>query len=453
MRVHLCMAYCMTMRGAHAIVFGSRSRPAADMFSRNSQPSSSSHGRPDDDFVADVRDLQAENLVSAQRATTLLRKAACAGVNVPPKIKQGRGHNMARQQLRQALKRTKWPEYYWFQCRVVRRKTKTNFSASLCMMLPQEILEMIWELGSEDVLLDTQAMDSESQAHLQWMKGELQALQLWGFGLHGDGVPCNYDRTESVVVISLNLPGLPGRNGRLRIPIISLPDWCIGPHTFDDIMAVIAWSMRHLLVAERPTCRHDGEPWLHSDKKRSKSSKSSLPIPACMCQARGDWDWMGKCFHLPFHGVIAGNCWLCTNRRDEVVPHCMHVCALLHYSLRLRATISIEHSRAPLDFELEELRYFRGHPSTANCDCVCACLLAPARSAKQTTTADGELRDCRLRSCLSESLHVESMYRRSSVCLESRIHCLKWIGCMRWTREWGRISWETCSNTWCSTRS
>ena len=73
-------------------------------------------------------------------------------------------------------------------------------------------------------------------------------------------------------------------------------------NTFDDIMEVMAWSMRHLLEGTRPSCRHDGQPFNKSDHKRAKKS-GNLPFQACLNQVRGDWDWMGKCFHLPFHNV------------------------------------------------------------------------------------------------------------------------------------------------------
>ena len=41
-------------------------------------------------------------------------------------------------------------------------------------------------------------------------------------GLWGDGVPCNWDRTESVEVISMNLPGQDGQWGPLRIPLVAI---------------------------------------------------------------------------------------------------------------------------------------------------------------------------------------------------------------------------------------
>jgi hypothetical protein len=293
------------------------------MFQRNSQPSSSSHAPHDDAFVADVQDLHAENLLSAQRASKLLRKAAKAGVQVPKSARLGGSKNMARAQRRMQLRRTKWPEYYWFDCRVVDRKTRKEHIVRLCLLLPQEVLSCIYKLGSPDVVLETDGMDSDSLEHLNWIRAQLGLGpddKIQGFGLHGDGIPCNYDRTESVVMISINLPGCTGANGRMRIPLFAMPDWAIGPNTLDDVMTVVAWSMRHALAATKPCARHDGSHWNEKeDASRAKDDAYAMPIPATMVQSRADWDWMGKCFHMPFHNVKLGCCWLCGCRREEVL--------------------------------------------------------------------------------------------------------------------------------------
>ena len=289
------------------------------MFSRNSQPSSSTHARENDVFVEDVRDLHAENILSAQRASKLLQKACASGINVPPRTIKGTAKNLARAHTRIALRRSKWPAYYWFPCRVTDRKRSRECVTDLCMLLPSEVLATIWKLGVQDVLLDTDNLDTESLRHLQWIKEKLGVESAMGIGIHGDGIPCNYDRTESVIMISINLPGLSGRNGRMRIPLIALPDWAASSNTYDDIMSVIAWQLRHLLVRSKPSCRHDETAWLPSDKTRSAASYDpTCPVPCTMVQCRGDWDWMGKCFHLPFHNVKAGCCWLCGILRHEV---------------------------------------------------------------------------------------------------------------------------------------
>ena len=289
------------------------------MFSRASHPSSSSNAPPVQEFEDDVGDLFADNLVSGQRVAKLLSKAAKAGLKgLSKKVQKTSGRNQARAITRHKLRRTKLPDYYWFDCRVRNRRDDSEYTTSIPMNLPLEVLEVIWDLGLESVLLCTDNLDTDGKKHLDWMKEQLGVEQIWGWGLHGDGVPCNYDRTESVVTIVLNLPGLPGKNGRMRIPLVVLPDHAVGPNTFDDIMEVIAWSMRHLVAKERPCCRHDATPWGNTDAKRKKKNNVPLPFRACLVQVRADWDWMGKCFHLPFHNVKEGCCWLCKCKRSQV---------------------------------------------------------------------------------------------------------------------------------------
>ena len=289
------------------------------MFQRASQPSSSSNALPEQDFEEDVEDLVADNLVSGERAARLLNKAAKAGLKGVGKCvgKLG-GRNHARAIRRHKLMRTKWPDYYFFDCRVQDRRSTREYVTALPINLPLDILEVIWELGLPEVLLSTDNLDTAGKKHLAWMKEQLQVEELWGWGMHGDGIPCNYDRTESVIMISLNLPGLRGKNGRMRIPLFVLPDHAVSENTFDDVMEVIAWSMRHLVAGARPCCRHDGTPWGKGDGKRQRKNESPLKFRACMVQARADWDWMGKCFHFPFHNVKEGCCWLCRCKRNQV---------------------------------------------------------------------------------------------------------------------------------------
>ena len=288
------------------------------MFSRNSQPASSSNAPPEQTFIEDVEDLLGENLISAQRTARILFKASKAGIRgINKRIRKTIGKNQARDHVRFKLRHNKWPDYYWFRIRLWDRKKNEEITVEIPINLPLEILEVLWDLGNAEALLSEANLDTAGKEHMKWMREQLGASTLLGWGLHGDGIPCNYDRTESVVMISLNLPGLSGRNGRMRIPLVILPDYAVSENTFDDIMEVMAWSMRHLLEGTRPSCRHDGQPFNKSDHKRAKKS-GNLPFQACLNQVRGDWDWMGKCFHLAFHNVKQGCCWLCTCKRNQV---------------------------------------------------------------------------------------------------------------------------------------
>ena len=84
------------------------------MFSRAQQPSSSSSALPEQEFEEDVTDLFADNLVSGQRVTRLLTKAAKAGVKgINKNVTKTVGRNQARAIRRHKLRGSKWPDYYW----------------------------------------------------------------------------------------------------------------------------------------------------------------------------------------------------------------------------------------------------------------------------------------------------------------------------------------------------
>ena len=175
---------------------------------------------------------------------------------------------------------------------------------------------MIWELGLPEVIFSTDRMDIQSKEHLEHLKNKFGIPDLFGFGLHGDGVPNNYDRTESAHVVSINLPGVGGKFARMRIPICVVPSRKMCDETMDAILEVTAWSLRHLQAGFHPECRHDGSPWNASDKWRSKTH-GALGFNASLVEVRGDWDFYSKVFHFPYHSELDGICWLCPCKRKE----------------------------------------------------------------------------------------------------------------------------------------
>jgi len=296
------------------------------MFSKHRLPKTSDGEAPNVAFQEDVEDLYAENLISANRCQQLLGKAHKAGVKVLKKtVKQLFKKNAARSVLNRRLKNTKWPDKYWAEVRVWDKKTQSEGKQWICIHLIHELLDTIFQLGLKEVILSEDMLDHVGKDHMQWMRTSLGVAELLGFGIHGDGVPCNYDRTESVEVISLNLPGVGGAYARMRIPLIVLPHSYMSHNTFDDLMEVLAWSMRHALAGTRPVARHDGSPWLKSDMRRGKKT-GDLGWNACLVEVRSDWDFLNKCFHFPAHSLGDRICWKCNCRRNQVPYIYIYIC-------------------------------------------------------------------------------------------------------------------------------
>ena len=90
------------------------------------------------------------------------------------------------------------------------------------MQLPHEVIAVLLKAGFKEALMRRVNLDPKSLEHL--VSCEQQAgCQLLGIGFWGDGAPTQWDRSESIDVISLNLPGLDDTYKSLRIPLIALP--------------------------------------------------------------------------------------------------------------------------------------------------------------------------------------------------------------------------------------
>jgi len=295
----------------------------------------SKHSRPYDEekltestrLAANIEDLFAENLISGSRCQGLLNQCADAGVpGLAGKRRKLCFKNAARNIKRSKLghNKTFWPDHYEFEGPVWSRKLNKAVKENLVMWLPLELLEMIWQLGCPEVILQTDRMDIQTKEHLDALKAELGLPDLMGVGLHGDGVPNNYDRTESCHVTSINLPGVGGKFARMRIPLCVLPSSKMCKETMDAIMEVVAWSFRHLLSGCHPHCRHDGTPWQQSDHSRAKK-KGDLGFNASLVEVRADWEWYSKVLHFPYHSELDGICWLCNCRRNQDLTVQSHV--------------------------------------------------------------------------------------------------------------------------------
>lgn len=265
-----------------------------------------------------IEDLGAANLISASRLQSLITDASAAGVKRLNKRKNAPSFkNAARAWKTQKLKNSFWPDVYIFQAPVLDKAGKKTVLEDVAMWLPLDMLAMVWHLGLPEIVLETSNMDEFSKAHLDALKSKLGLPDLMGFGIHGDGVPNNYDRTTSAHVISINLPGVGGKWSRMRIPICVLPSQKIAEGTMDAVLEVVAWSLRHLQAGFHPEARHDGTPWANTDSKRAQKH-GGLGFNASLVEVRGDWDWYSKVFHFPYHGEHDGVCWLCPCKRKDV---------------------------------------------------------------------------------------------------------------------------------------
>ena len=220
--------------------------------------------------------------------------------------------NLSRFFRRRFQKKTSWWPHYWAQVRCKNVKSGEEELQWLAFHLPHEII-LVLEAMSGNKLMDKTGLDPVGLRHLLKVEEETQCSML-GVGVWGDECPCNWDRTESVSVLSLSLPGQSDpKFANFRCPITCFGHKQVSPNTWHDIMKVVKWSLQVLATGKTPTARHDGTAWLKSDAKRAKSLKTTKSVQrSCLVEVRADWKFMAEVYNLPPHNLSQGCCWSCT---------------------------------------------------------------------------------------------------------------------------------------------
>jgi len=279
-------------------------------------------------LLANIKDLWASNEVSAKRAQTMVNDAHDDGLaSLRHQVRDEASKNISRTLRRAFLKHSQWPKDYWAQIRCRDQKTGGEKLEWVAFSLPSELLGMISRLGVKETVMSTENMDPKTLEHLRAMQAAsgCSMQDMGGLGLHGDGVPCNYDRTESAEVLSVNCPGVGGKWKPMRLPVVVLPHSRMSEHTWDDLMGVISWDLTWAFYGERPGERHDHQPWLKSDSARRKAAAEGEKWPCrwCLCEVRGDWKFMSETFKFPYHNQRDYICWKCKCNRAGVTRACI----------------------------------------------------------------------------------------------------------------------------------
>ena len=219
----------------------------------------------------------------------------------------------AKKLRRKFLKRSAWMPDYVAELRTWDPKAQKIVKDKVPMQLIHEVVAVLLKFGFRDKLLATDHMDPLTLDHLRHCESEA-LCKLLGIGLWGDGAPTQWDRSESIDVISLSLPGI-GEFQNLRIPLIVMPHSRVCKETWEDVFNIFKWSLTILATGVWPTARHDASPWLQSDKCRV----SARPLlRGALVEVRQDWKFAAEVFGFPSHNTAEGCCWACTCKPDEV---------------------------------------------------------------------------------------------------------------------------------------
>lgn len=270
-------------------------------------------------FRHNMVDLFLSTGISGERAESLFRDARAAstkhvsdlvGAGIE-KVHKGNAHR----DLLRKLKKTAvgWPPLYYANIRTFDTKCQKEVTSKLPFYLPHELLASMLATNDLHVLLETKGLNHNVRTHLE--RAEVCSQQRFvPLGLWGDGVPCNWDRTESLECFSLSLPGCSGADANIRFPLAAInKKHCIKHKTFDDVLAVLTWSLQICALGTYPTKNHVDEPF--ADKKRLGWAGKPLGFRAMLAEVRGDWKFYKDTFRLPGWQEKRGCCWKC-----EVTP-------------------------------------------------------------------------------------------------------------------------------------
>lgn len=277
-------------------------------------------------FRENVSELFLDNALSGQRAQSVFADAVAAGAaGVRDLARAGTSGkhpgNCNRDLLTTMLKTAKrnWPPLYKAKIRVRDLKTGQEVRAPLPFLLPHAVLHK-WLLKDPALLRKLTAISSEMQVKVSAVAAELgcNAADIVPFGLHGDGVPFNSERSRSLEVWSFNFPCEDEVMRRFRVPVCAIDKRFVAKDaTYRDIQEVIAWSFRLLAIGQNATRRHDGTDFAETDGLR-RFAGQPMPCRGILAELRADWAWYKATMDLPQHNEVAGCCWLCTCKPDEI---------------------------------------------------------------------------------------------------------------------------------------
>ena len=266
---------------------------------------------PDRRLRANLADPFLSNEVSGARIASLFEDASVANPRHVQDLAKLNTKNSTRDIRRKLAKRSQWPQLYYAPVRVFDKTTDAEITVQLPMLLPHELIGRVADASSRPALLSHDGLCFETLQHVRTAAFELglDEKEVLPVGLWGDGVPFNWDRPDSLEIISINLPG---SGGQLRLPITAIPkEYIIKETTWDDVFKVVSWSFRCLLAGEYPNTRHDNQPFGPGERKRNLLKGTPIGVIGLLVEARGDWAFFKEAFRVPGWAENEGCCYGC----------------------------------------------------------------------------------------------------------------------------------------------
>ena len=215
--------------------------------------------------------------------------------------------NAHRDIFRKLRKSSKWPAVFLAEIPIWNPKKDKEGNVRINILLPHELMHCLftWNRSPDSwsKLLDQSSLRPELRVTLQQALDPLQATEgtaahekhspsfeegrLLGFGLWADGVPIKFDRSESLEMISMSIPGISDR-ASIRLPITCMNKkfFLKSGKTWHALFKIISWSFQCMLQGTFPSHFWDGS---LLPPQRNKHAGKSLLGHGVLLEIRGDW--------------------------------------------------------------------------------------------------------------------------------------------------------------------
>ena len=242
-------------------------------------------------FRQNLADAYLAGQVTAARAASLFTDAEAAGPTGVEDLARLGGKNANRSLQRKLLKQHYWPKLYWSKIPCWNPKKQIQEMVEMPFLLPHEVVAKLFEHGDANFIL-SRAILEEDRALLRAHAEACEPATILPLGLWSDGVPCNWDRSQSLEIIALTLPSIPG----YRFPLFCIKKAQVKQTTMDSALQVLVWSFQQMALGLHPNRRHDGSNFHAAKKNFASIYQGSL----CHWDSWRSLGGIGKCSRTPW---------------------------------------------------------------------------------------------------------------------------------------------------------
>ena len=206
-------------------------------------------------FRQNLADAYLAGQVTAARAASLFTDAEAAGATGVEDLGRLGGKNANRSLRRKLLKQHHWPKLYWSKIPCWNPKKQIQEMVEMPFLLPHEAVAKLFEHGDANFILSRGILEEDRallRAHAEACEPARDPATILPLGLWGDGVPCNWDRSQSLEIIALTLPSIPG----YRFPLFCIKKaFQVKQTTMDSALQVLVWSFQQMALGLHPNRR------------------------------------------------------------------------------------------------------------------------------------------------------------------------------------------------------